>query len=401
MLHRNKSVSTIAILVLLAVLASACSLLPGSNEPTPVPTQSAPPVESSTVISEGRLAPREDKTLGFLSAGEVAEVLVAKGDLVSQGQVLARLTNRQQTEAAIVAAELEVVAAQQAYDDLVRLATVNFTQAWQAVLDAQEAEINASRVWEKIDTDETQQKIDDAEISVADAKKVLDDAQENFDKYKDLPDDNETRKDAETELEQAQKDYDEAVRQRDELIITRDRAEANLASAQAVLAEAEFTYANLENGPDPDQLALAQARLTNANTQKAAAEAAEQTVLDNLELKAPFAGTIVDVSILPGQNVAPGTPAFLLADFSEWFVETTDLTELEVVKIDTGQAAIMLPDALNELELTGEVIEISQVASLQSGDVIYTVRIRLDEPAEGLDSRLRWGMTMEVTFPEK
>jgi HlyD family secretion protein len=349
------------------------------------------------VITEGRLVPGEDKTLGFLSSGEIAEVLVEKGDIVSQGQVLARLADPEQALAAIAAAELELAAAQQAYDELIRLTEVNRTQAWQTLLDAREAEIAASRAWEAIDTDDTQQEIDDAEITVADTKKVLEDAQENFDKYKDLPEDNDTRTDAQDELDQAQIDYDEAVRQRDELVNAYERAEADLAFAQAALAEAERDYNNLQSGPDPDQLTLAQKRLDNANAQKAAAEGA----LDEFELKAPFAGSIVDVHILPGQLVSPGTPAFILADFSKWVVDTTDLTELEVVRIKTGQIARLIPDALKDLELSGEVLEISQFPNLQSGDVVYKVSIRLEEPSEGFDPRLRWGMTFEVSFPEE
>jgi multidrug efflux pump subunit AcrA (membrane-fusion protein) len=349
------------------------------------------------VITEGRLVPREEKSLGFLSGGEIAEVLVNKGDLVSQGQVLARLANTEQVTAAIQAADLEVASAQQAYDELVRLAELSRTQAWKTMLDAQSAVIAASRAWEAVDTDETQQEIEDAEITAADRKKELDDAQENFDKYKDLPEDNETRKKAEDELDQAQADYDEAVRQHDELVNARDQAEADLAFAQAALAEAERNYADLESGPDPDQIELAQKRLDHANAQKTAAEAA----MKDLELRAPFDGTIVDVHILPGQIVPPGMPAFLLADFSKWYVDTTDLTELEVVKIETGQMARMIPDSLKDLELEGEVIEISQVPNLQSGDVIYIVRLLVDEPSEGFDPRLRWGMTVEVSFPEE
>lgn len=394
----KRAFAAIGLLAVLGISATACSMLPGQAEPTAVPTSSVTvPETSSMVITEGRLVPREDKTLGFLSGGEIAEVLVGKGDVVSQGQVLARLANPEQALASISAAELELASAQQAYDELIRLAEVSRTQAWQTLLDARDAEIIASRAWEAINTDDTQQEIDDAEITVADTKKVLEDAQETFDKYKDLPKDNDTRTDAEDELDQAQKDYDEAVRQRDELVNAFQRAEADLAFAQAALAEAERDYTNLQSGPDPDQLTLAQKRLDTANAQKAAADGA----LDEFELKAPFAGSIVDVHILPGQLVSPGTPAFILADFSEWIVDTTDLTELEVVKIEAGQIARLIPDALKDLELSGEVIEISQFPNLQSGDVVYKVSIRLQEPSEGFDPRLRWGMTLEVSFPEE
>jgi hypothetical protein len=51
-------------------------------------------------------------------------------------------------------------------------------------------------------------------------------------------------------------------------------------------------------------------------------------------------------------------------------------------------------DALNEVVMSGSVSEISQSSLLQSGDVIYTVRIQADE----VDPRVKWGMTVEITF---
>ncbi len=42
-----------------------------------------------------------------------------------------------------------------------------------------------------------------------------------------------------------------------------------------------------------------------------------------------------------------------MADFSAWYVETTDLNELEVVNIKEGQQVEIRPDALENLVLTG------------------------------------------------
>jgi HlyD family secretion protein len=83
-----------------------------------------------------------------------------------------------------------------------------------------------------------------------------------------------------------------------------------------------------------------------------------------------------------------------MADTSAWYVETSDLTELEVVKIAVGLKASMVPDALPDLTLTGTVDSIAQAFSLQGGDVQYRVKLKLD----GSDPRVLWGMTVEVTF---
>jgi multidrug resistance efflux pump len=85
-----------------------------------------------------------------------------------------------------------------------------------------------------------------------------------------------------------------------------------------------------------------------------------------------------------------------IADLSRLYVETDDLTEIEVVDIKVGQKVTVVADALPGVEMTGTVESISQVYEEKRGDVTYTVRILLDNP----DPRLRWGMTVVVTFEE-
>jgi hypothetical protein len=57
---------------------------------------------------------------------------------------------------------------------------------------------------------------------------------------------------------------------------------------------------------------------------------------------------------------------------------------------------LVTPDALPHLEITGTVDSISDTFELKRGDVTYTVRIALAD----FDPRLRWGMTVAVTFEE-
>jgi multidrug resistance efflux pump len=137
-------------------------------------------------------------------------------------------------------------------------------------------------------------------------------------------------------------------------------------------------------------LALAQARLDNAGAQAAAA----QSAVDNYELKAPFSGIVADVNISAGQYVGPETWAVALADTSQWYVDTSDLSELDVVNVRVGQTVEVTADALPGVVMTGVVESISGAPKVQGGDVLYTVHIRMTDP----DPALRWGMTVEATF---
>jgi multidrug efflux pump subunit AcrA (membrane-fusion protein) len=377
-----------SIFIFTALLLSGCSVFGTQSTPesTPVPVVE----DSGSVISQGNLVPKDYMYLAFPSGGHIEEILVKQGDPVIQGQVLARLGDRQQYEANLTATLLEVENAQQALDDLNKNADISSANAWLALLDANQSVIDAETAWNKVDTDEYQEKIDDAVIKVSDMQTALDDAQTEFDKFADLDPENPTRKSAETALNDAQNDYDNAVRERDQLIINKDRAEANLQLAESIQAKTQSDYDATRQGPDPDQLTIAQMNLDTALAHHASAQAA----MDNLDLKAPFDGTIVEVNISNGELVGSDKWAVLVADYSEWYVETNDLTEQEVVKVSIDQGASISPDALPELQASGVVTEIADNFYVQAGDILYKVRLRMDQP----DPDFRWGMTVEITF---
>ena len=58
--------------------------------------------------------------------------------------------------------------------------------------------------------------------------------------------------------------------------------------------------------------------------------------------------------------------------------------------------ATLVPDALPEVTLTGSVNTIDDFFVEKRGDVTYTANILVD----GIDPRVRWGMTVVVTFEE-
>lgn len=386
----SKLLTILTLLSFSALLLSACSSLGlGQADPTPQPA-TPQPVAALGVLAEGIVEPNESKYLSFLSAGQLSEVLVEKGEQVTEGQVLARLANSEEAQARLEAASLEVESAQQELDELNRTAALAHAQAWVALVAANQALVEAQRAWDAIDTQETMDLIEEARTEVADAQIALQDAQDDFEPYADLPQDNAQRKEAQQNLDEAEKAYSEAVLKRDELINAMEAAEANLEQALAAQAEAQYQYDQTLDGADPALLRLAEGHLSSAQ----AAQAAAQAALDNLVLEAPLAGEIMEVNVIPGELVSPATRVMLLADTSDWFIRTTDLTELEVVDIQVGQAVEVTPDAFPDLVLTGVVEEVSNVFRLQAGDTVYDVKIRLDE----FDTRLKWGMTVEVEF---
>jgi HlyD family secretion protein len=161
-------------------------------------------------------------------------------------------------------------------------------------------------------------------------------------------------------------------------------AEVGVAQAQAVVAQADVAILQAQAG-----LSQAEAAVLQAQT---AVDAAQAT-LDRALLTAPFAGTVAAIAVEAGEVLAPGVPVVTLADFSAWQVETTDLSELDVVHVAVGDTVRVRIDALPDQTLSGTVTEISAVSRLNRGDVTYTVTIELN----GADRLpLRWGMTVFV-----
>lgn len=362
-----------SLITALALVLAAC----GAEQPaaaTPEPVTAV--VASGDVVAEGRLMPIRGTNLTFQARGVVEEVFVKAGDSVSEGDILVRLANAG-------AAEAQVLVAQNAYDALLRNESGDRAGLWQAYMDAQILRAQAEEEWDDLNVDSIEDRVEDLEVDVEDARDDLNDAQEEFDKYKGLAEDNSRRKTAEDDLETAQKDLNSAIRVLEEETRKRDMVKASYDAALAAEAEAKYQYEISLDGPNADQLALAKTNLDAA-----------KDALANYVLTSPFNGTVADVDVKVGEQVGPETRAVSLADFSEWIVETTDITELEVVSLEVGQEVSILPDALPELELTGVITEISNAFIQSGGDILYTVRIRVNDT----EPRLRWGMTVETIF---
>lgn len=390
--HLKKYSKLVALFVVAALLFSACDVLPSSPKEDDQEVEIPVVVANLDVVVEGNMVPKDFRYISFAIGGEVVEILVEEGDRVAEGNLLARLGNREQFEAAVAASELELETARQMLEELHENAELASAIAWQALIDANQSVILAERVLDEYNARDFRDELDDAEIAVSDAKDELDDAEDEFKQYINLDEDNPTRKKYEDLRDDAQEKYDEAVRTRDLLKIDKTRAIANLEQVQVFQADVQRRSEALQDSPDPDDLVLAEARVANAEAQLAAA----QSALDNPEMRAPLPGTVVELNLILNEQVNASQWVILVADFSEWYVETNDLTELEVVRISEGQVVSIVPDSLPEVELTGKVESISDSFKERLGDITYTARILVDE----IDTRLRWGMTVVVRFRE-
>jgi multidrug resistance efflux pump len=225
---------------------------------------------------------------------------------------------------------------------------------------------------------------------------VYSQALEEFDKVDSLPEDNPARNQVWIQLTDASKNTYVKRAQLNELLSYPDELQVKIADATIEVAEAFFNKAEQEHnesseGPDPDELALAKATLTAAELQLESA----QKMVDDLQLQAPMDGVLVTNDLVVGEfYLAGASPAVVVADFSYWQLETTDVTELNINQIKVGESVEIKIDSIPNLELSGRVTKIDAIGVENQGDITYTVTIDLDQQ----DERLRWNMTGVVIF---
>jgi multidrug resistance efflux pump len=162
------------------------------------------------------------------------------------------------------------------------------------------------------------------------------------------------------------------------------QAENDVALKKAEVERLESTLNRMkENGVDTEELAVLEAQLNVAKARVAA-----------FEITAPFDGVVAELNARAGSSIRTGEVAVILADFSNWLVKTTDLTEIDVVNLaENGPVAVKL-DALPDVELHGAILSIGQTYSENQGDVVYEVAVQLTEAHPAI----RWGMTASLTF---
>lgn len=333
-------------LIVLTLTMAAC----GSATATPPATEIPIVVADDTIIAEGRVEPIQYAEIAFNASGAISEVLVKEGQLVKEGDPLIRLGGESDTNYA--AAQVELVSAQRAWDDLLNSRGADFAQAVIELKDAQEASEKAYQYLVYLQNDK--------KIPQTETRRVLNSTPFGY------------------QYEYKTKSYRGAAPE--DWIV---EAENDLALKKAELEKAQLVYDRLKDGPDTDQLPLLEARL---NAAKAGVTA--------FSVIAPFDGVVAELNAKTGGSINAGEIAVTIADISSWTVITTDVTEIDVVKLEEGQPVTIKLDAIPEAELKGEVLSIGQGYTENQGDIVYEVIILLTDQ----DPAMRWGMTAVVTF---
>lgn len=189
-----------------------------------------------------------------------------------------------------------------------------------------------------------------------------------------------------------------------------DQAEAALRSAQAAedqvpsgasaatkrQAAAQVDVAEAALAGAQAQLEGAQAAARAADADQARAEAARDAAsigLDRHTISAPFAGTVVSITVEEGALVSPGIVVVRVADTSAWTFETTEVDEALVDDVEEGATATVRLDGVPDVDIPATVTRVGDYGAELQGDVRFTVVL---EPDGEVPDGVRWNMTATI-----
>ena len=207
---------------------------------------------------------------------------------------------------------------------------------------------------------------------------------------------------ARAELNVADRGLEAARRNLNEIKVRLADAERTLARNRS-LVERKLVAQSVVDGSEAEVAAL-QARLAATDAEVGVSRsqlALSQQALDDLEVRAPFAGVVISKDAQPGETVSPmsagggytRTGIATIVDMDSREVEV-DVNEAYINRVREGQRIESTLDAYPDWKIPGHVVSIVPTADRQKA----TVRVRI--AFEQLDPRILPDMGIKVSFLE-
>ncbi len=167
-------------------------------------------------------------------------------------------------------------------------------------------------------------------------------------------------------------------------------AELALKSAEEKFADRKLVLEELEAGADSLDIRTQQ----NIVAQREASLAKAKAELADHYIYAPFSSVVVEVnnSLRKGDTVSSGSS--LATIITKQKLAEISLNEIDIAQVKTGQKANITFDAVEDLNITGEVVETNTLGTVNQGVVTYGVKIAFDAQ----DERVKPGMTLSTAI---
>ena len=368
------------------------------------PVQTATVRTGSLVISAtgtGSVVAKAQISVGFEKIGVVTELLVAVGDEVEAGDVLARAQTEDTPEmiaASLANAELNVLKYEQALDELLNAdLSLEKAQAQVSLIQAQTNLADLQEDREKLDyqrcLDST---IESYEAEYYRAKNTYERLYDFFLKnWTDEPVDDPGRLEAEAFVEAAQENMNEALANVNWCKGAATEAEIAEADANVMLAEAELAAAQaavdeLENYPDELDVKVAEAQLASAKADLAVTQESQSVI----EITAPMSGMVVSIDAIVGQNVGTGA-IITIADISDIMLDVY-LDESDMNSVGVGYEVEVVFDALPDQAFSGKILNVDPSLVSMGGVSAVRATAQIDATSFAKPQNLPIGLSATV-----
>jgi len=164
--------------------------------------------------------------------------------------------------------------------------------------------------------------------------------------------------------------------------------QTTIKNAKVNLTTTNQTYSQISGSNDP--LDVQTAQLTVTQRQNAYQRALN--TLSDYTIRAAFDGVIAAVPVKQGESASSGTTIATLMTKQQ--VATVSLNEIDAAKVKAGQKATLTFDAIEDLTISGQVLEVDSIGTVSQGVVSYKVKIGFDTD----DERIKPGMTVNANI---
>ena len=130
----------------------------------------------------------------------------------------------------------------------------------------------------------------------------------------------------------------------------------------------------------------------NTVSQKKAALQDAKDHLNDYAIFAPFTGVVAKSDIKYGDSVSQST--IIATMFTKQSIAQITLNEVDVAKIKVSQKATVTFDAVEDLTITGQVLEVDSIGTSSQGVVSYGIKIGFDTQ----DERIKPAMTVSANI---
>ncbi len=410
-MNTNLRLRRVAAVSLTAAMIAGCA---GLGAPKESPIQASGMIEATEIA----VAPE--------TSGKVADVLVHEGDPVKAGDILLRLDDQglqaqrlsaqKAGQAAEAAAQGDLDAAQQAVADLRQAAPVVTAQAALDLANARKALDDAEkhRSWQQKDNRASKDTIDATEARLTLAKDAVDKAQAALNHVRDKAPTDPVRAQAEANLQSAKDARDAIVRiltwyKGSPTDIDQSVLDAQVQVAQANATQAEIEYQKVKDGPNAEDMKLAQDKVAaaqaNLDAVRAQTDAQLKSIdlqLDRLVVRAPEDGVVLTRSVEAGEVAQAGMAAITLGRVNDLKV-TVYIAEDRYGQLSLGDHASLSVDSYPDQTFDAVVTRISNQAeytprNVQTKEVRQTTVYGVELSIQSGQNKLLPGMPTDVVF---